>query len=173
MRWCFLFVIAIIVSCQSKTDNWQKDLTACEQQVDSARVLLSDSLDLEEMNQELRDGKSLFRQLKMLVAEDTLDIVFGKQMDLFVTALKNAEDLDKEYQHCQDGMKSLKTQIEALKKDIANNAGDRSAYCEEVGLGKKDAAQVLKHAKDIHDRFVTLREARVSFEPVFEIYRSR
>jgi hypothetical protein len=173
MRWSFLIVIAFVVSCQSKTDNWQKDLTRCEQQVDSARVLLTDSLDLEELEQELRTGKALFKELKSGVIEDTLDIDFGKQMDLFVTALKNADELDKEYQHCQDGVKALKTEIEALKKDIANNAGDRSAYCEEVGLEKEDAKQVLMHAKDIYDRFVTLREARVSFEPFFEIYRSR
>ena len=166
-------MIAIFFGCQSKTDNWQKDLTLCEQQVDSARVLVSDSLDLGEIRQELRNGKVLFKELKQRVANDTLDIDFGKQMDLFVTALKNAEDLDKEYAHCQKGVETIKGQIDALKSDIANNAGDRSAYCEEVGLGKKDASEILKHAKDIHDRFVTLRNARVNFEPVFEIYRSR
>lgn len=173
MRWSFPFLGLLLFACGSRSDNWQKDLDRCTEQVDSAMVILSDSLNSSDIQEEIRSSKTLFRSLKQAVQHDTLDIDFGLHMDAFVTAYKNALKLETEYTHCTKGAKDLQIQIRALQEDIANNAGDRVAYCEEVGLEKKDASEILAHAKDIQQRFVTLRQSRIEFEPVFEIYRSR
>lgn len=127
-------------------------------------------LQVMELQTVLLDSKKLVDSVRSAIHYDTLNLDFAVEMDQFLTAYKNAETLEKEYDTCEKSFENQVIRIRFLKNDIEAGTGDRSAYQKNIQAEQQDLTALRSHFQSIQSRFIQLKDSKRVFEPLFNAY---
>ncbi len=161
---------SVCVNCSNQSKRWVEEAQMCLSVSDSVSLDFK-SMDLNAIQQVLSDANSISNQLDQFVQSvDTLTVDLAQPMDQFLTAFRNGNQLDIEFQTCKTANLKAKQRIRLLIEDIQASRCDFNLIQQQIKTEQKEVATIRAHSIQIKENFSELKSANEQFKSIIQRY---
>jgi len=104
---------------------------------------------------------------------DTLDLVFAEKLDAFLRANMYLKHFNEQRGKCEKANKAARERLVLLRKDIEQQAGDRSEYAVYIRKETAEMQQIRNHSVLLKRTFEASKAAIAQFQPEIGRFISR
>ncbi|AEA43942.1 hypothetical protein [Fluviicola taffensis] len=165
-----LVLLTFFSSCESKLGKFEEDLLFSVATNDSVQKLLQE-LDTNQLLKLRGKSKMMLLNFNIELGNDTLDIETAHEIDGFIQSYRATDFFTTEIRQLRIAQQEQRKRLQKLQADIENDAGDRSAYFENVQLERKEVEVIRKHSLILEKQFIDFKQSYEQFKPTFERFK--
>jgi len=150
----FFLVVFLFVSCADmKRPKQLKEIERIEANLNDAEMVLN-SISIDSIEQIIRSSTFLENRIKKYYSGDTISLSLGEDLELFHALIPNSEEVVFGVIKIDSMLLFRKSQLNLLKNDIQQGAGNRSEYDENIFFENEEVSVVANFA-NFYDSLAT------------------